>query len=368
VTDALDLLEAARELRRGGEPFVSATVVRVLGSSYRRPGARLLVTQDRVIAGSVSGGCLEADIARKAFFKTETEPVALARYDLRVDDDLGWGLGCNGVVDVLLERVEDGRGPIACLERAIVSQRACGRAVTILGDGRVKLGASLEMADEGAIVASDLPADMSGAVASALRQALAEGATRASSIDGVEVLLEVVVPPPSLFVFGTSHDALPIVTLGKGLGWDVTVCDAAPRWTTRERFRFANAVRFGEASELARAVDVRHRAAAVILSHDYSRDRGYLRALLDSRAEYIGVLGPRRRTERMLTEIASDGWTPPARALNRLHAPVGLDLEADTPAEIALAVVAEIQACMAGASARMLRDKDGPIHLRRACA
>jgi xanthine/CO dehydrogenase XdhC/CoxF family maturation factor len=182
-----------------------------------------------------------------------------------------------------------------------------------------------------------------------------ESATR--SYDGTDVLFEVILPPPHLFVIGTGHDAVPVVRLAKSLGWNVTVCARQIRVSIRERFAGCE-VLFGSPKDLAARIDTHERAFAVVMGHDFDADREHVAMLLASRTRYIGILGPRARTARMLADLGVDAGDP------RVHAPVGLELGAETPEEIALAIVAEIQSVLGKATATHLRDRRGSIHER----
>lgn len=172
----------------------------------------------------------------------------------------------------------------------------------------------------------------------------------------LEALIEAVLPPPRLFVFGAGHDAVPVVAIAETVGWEAFVCEPHARFATRERFGGARAILVGGPTELARRVDDSHRAMAVVMAHDYERDRACLAALLGTNVRYLGMLGPRRRTVRMLAELGMKQEDP------RLHAPVGLALGAETPQEIALSIVAEAQSVLKGASAVSLREHAGAIH------
>jgi len=339
--------------------YMLATVVRVSGSSYRRPGARMLVSGDRWIAGCVSGGCLEGDVLRRGAFRLRGGAPVVVTYDSRSDDDVAWGfgLGCNGVVSVLLENI-DASTPLDPLRfaDACFASESRGVLVTVYesADPRVPVGSRLAVADRTACtIAID-----------AVREAFLEAAMRCAdgassvTIDGVTALVETVLPPPHIFVVGSGHDAVPVALAAKAMGWRVTVVDAHARFATRERFSAVDAIVIGD---LRDAVDRAHRAYAVLMTHDYDRDRAYLDSLLSSRARYIGVLGPERRTSRMLAEIAVSRSLDDA-ALARIHAPVGLDVGAETPREIALAIIGEIQATITGARGARLRERTGPIH------
>lgn len=357
------LLEGWSGLKKTGEDFVIATVVDVRGSSYRRPGARMLVSRERWISGSVSGGCLEGDIIQKGFWRTAQGPIVMT-YDSRVDADAetddelraGLGLGCNGVVDVLLERANASTiDPLAVLETCVRTQTSAAVATVISSDSRaIPLGERLAIrGDElyGAI-GDDL---LTTAIVASAKNALRARTTSVASYGDVRVLVEVFIPPPRLFVLGSGHDAAPLVSMAHAIGWQVFVCLPHARPAAHERFGKADGFVFGPPPDVVRAIDGTDRAAAVIMHHNYAQDRDALGALARSNALYIGVLGPHHRTTRMLGELEM-------RQDNRMHAPVGLALGAETPEEIAVAIVAEVQAVLAEAPASRLRDRAGPIH------
>ncbi|HEX9297954.1 MAG TPA: XdhC family protein [Polyangiaceae bacterium] len=356
----------AAALRSRGVPLLLATVVRVSGSAYRRPGARMLIAEDRWMAGSVSGGCLERDILLRGAFHTRGGSPVLVTYDTTSDDDARWGgaRGCHGVIEVLIERI-DPRSELdpTHFASSCFTAEEVGALATVFAsdDPLVPVGARVA-ARRGHVVGSTLP---EGTVRDTLAQealaALVDGACRARiHLSGrVEALVELFTPAPHLFVLGTRHDALPLVTLAHAIGLTVTVADTWAPAATRTQFAAADCLLFAPPHEIARAVDAHARAAVVVMTHDYERDRDHLAAILGTRARYIGVLGPRARTARMLADA---GVKLTDDMLGRLHAPVGLDLGGETPTEIALAVVAEIQAALAGASTRPLRELPGAIH------
>ena len=367
------IIEAAARLRRQGEPHLVATVVAVHGSGYRRPGARMLLTQFRWIAGSVSGGCLEGDISHKGWWRTRHGEPVVVRYDSRVpdgadDDDIraAFGLGCDGVVEVLLERASTpGRiDPLELASECLRSQRRAAVVTIFRSDvPGVAIGSRLAMRAGGEPWGDALGDDLAAAIAADARVAIERGesATRTYPIAGgtVEAFVEAIVPPPHLFVLGTGHDAVPVVEIARSLGWEVAVCTPRPRVSIRQRFVRADEVLVGTPAEIAARVDQCDRAVAIVMAHDLELDRQHLGMLLATRARYIGVLGPRARTARLLDELGLGTHDDP-----RIHAPVGLELGAETPQEIALASVAEILAVLARAPASNLRDRLGPIHDR----
>lgn len=349
MSEMKSIVRAANELRSRGAPGLLATVVRVRGSSYRKPGARMLLSQERVLAGSVSGGCLEGDVLRRGWWRTDGAGTALVTYDSSADDDDGWGigLGCNGVVDILLERLEPtpGLDPITFFEACTRGQERGALATVFLsGAGDVPIGARLCVTSS-EMTAMGVGEPLRSRLLADARAALEGGKSRCCEykVDGgvVHALVEAVRPPPRLFVFGTGPDAAPVASLAATLGWHVIVCEARPRVSTWARFPMADEIVAITSCDVRAVVDASERAAAVVMSHDFERDRDALALLLASRAAYIGVLGPRRRTEKMLAELGRTMEDD-----TRVRSPVGLAIGSETPQEIALAIAAEVQACL----------------------
>jgi xanthine/CO dehydrogenase XdhC/CoxF family maturation factor len=361
MNETTSLVREAAALRERGEPFLVATVARVRGSSYRRPGARMLLTRDRWIAGSVSGGCLEGDVVKKGWWRTERGP-ALVTYDARGEDGVTWGfgLGCDGVVDVLLERApREGVDALAFVGRCFRAQARGAIATVFAGEG-APVGARVALDARGVVEQDDLDEAVGARLREECRAVLASGATAVASFGAprgpVQALVESVRPPPRLFVLGTGHDAVPVVAIARASGWEVLVCEPHARFATRERFAEADDVVAGDELAIAARIDASDRALAVVMAHDYARDRASLAMALATRALYIGVLGPRRRTARMLEELRI------AAVDARVHAPVGLALGAETPQEIALAIVAEAQSVLTKTPATSLVASSGSIH------
>jgi xanthine/CO dehydrogenase XdhC/CoxF family maturation factor len=356
----LDAILKARRHARG--PLVLATVVAVSGSSYRKPGARMLMGEEGWLAGGVSGGCLEADIVRKAFFWTSTGP-RLLRYDSTGDNPedeggLSFALGCNGVVDVLLERFEP--GPSDALTFAAEARQAGRRAVvaTVYRGPASAVGSRLRLGEDGT-EAGDLSGSLRDAVREAAREALEAGRTWSGPCGGADVLVEVVEPPHPLVIFGGGFDVAPVVAQAAGLGWHVTVVADRPTESLRRRFPLAHAVVSAKARDAADAVPLSARTLAVLMTHSLPQDRELLPRLLPRPLRYLGVLGPRARTERLLAEMSP---APTPAQLDKLHAPMGLDVGAEGAEEIALSVMAELQAVVADRDGGKLRERRAPIH------
>lgn len=339
------LVAAARRLRAAGRPFLSASVLAVRGSGYRHAGARMIASAGEWVAGSISGGCLERDVISKGFWHTRAERARIVTYDQTSDgDDDVVSSGCQGVIDVLLERHEpervDEADVFVAAERCLRDeQRAL--IVTVMRSSRrdLPLGARLILQAERSYVAR-AHAELEALFADTARQALA-GRLPAHTREhaGLTVLIEPMLPPVHLYVFGTGHDAAPLVEIARQLGWSVSVWDASPRSSARQRFQHVDHYLTCELDEAVARASLAARAAAVVMGHHFPRDRAAVEALLASPVPYIGVLGSRQRIEQLLQGTAA--------ADPRVFAPIGLRLGAQTPSEIALAVAAQIQSVLA---------------------
>jgi xanthine/CO dehydrogenase XdhC/CoxF family maturation factor len=335
---------------------VLATVVATEGSVYRRPGARMLVISDGRSIGSISGGCLEADVLERALRLAPGE-CAVVTYDTQSRTDVVWGLGlgCDGVVTVLVER--------PCRRPAyfdFVARGETGVLATVFrGDDRTDAGARLTLVDGGVTPHGRWDEDLVARVVGRAREVCETGRSRTIDLDGVSIFLELVEPPERLVVFGAGQDAVPLVRLASQLGRSVTVVDWRPAFAVPERFPEADAVVRARPEAAGGRVRVDEHTSVVLVTHNYLADRELLEWLAGTPARYIGLLGPRRRAERLLADI---GDVPASALRGRLYAPAGLDVGADTPDEIALAIVAEIQAVRTGRRGGSLRERAGAIH------
>lgn len=322
------ILELWATTERAGESAVLATVVKTSGSSYRLPGARLLLTRTGQRAGSVSGGCLEDDLLKKAWWLTESGSV-VRRYDTTPEGlASGYGLGCNGIIHVLLERVAPGRAEILDLLREVRTSRRARTVVHIL-EPPARAGERCVLDD---------PA--------------------AAAFGGPETFVEVLAPPVHLLIFGAGDDAVPLADLAKYLGWRVSVFDGRAHYARRDKFPRVDELIVRPPAESAANAVIDPWTAAVLMSHSYSQDLDALRELASKPLSYLGILGPRKRSAQLLAEAGIDA----ARLIPALHSPMGLDIGADGPHQVALAVIAEIQASVNGRDGGMLREGLGSIH------
>jgi xanthine dehydrogenase accessory factor len=336
--------QIVRLWQRGGVS-VLVTLVRAEGSSYRQPGARLLLGADGVYAGTISGGCLEAEVIRKAGWMVRDGAV-VERYSTMFDDtaEVPFGLGCGGVVDLLLERVDtpECRALMDAMEAALAGTESV--VVNYLpGDTK---GLRRVVLRDGVVVFASEGLDEK-------KLACAAGLRAGEEYDGRFV--EELRAPQRLFVLGAGDDAKPVVSMAALLGWDVTVADGRGQLARTERFAEAARVVVLGVGAVA-GLGIKAADAVVVMTHSYEQDREMLAALLPVGPRYLGVLAARHRSSLLLSEAAALIGKSVAECCERIYAPVGLDLGGDGPEAIALAVIAEAQAvCMGklGASRRL---------------
>ncbi len=372
------LVEAFDAANERGERCALATVVSVEGSSYRRPGARMLVCEGGTSTGTISAGCLESDVVEHAKRVIRAGKTVLVEYDTAsTSDEMAWGLGlgCNGVVRVLVEPLGPASLYVEPVRRSCEA-RAGGANVTAatvyqhtpsdsrLAARRVRIGARLFIDEDGETGRENLSDEVASLIEGDVRAGAAGARVYEVFGGSVKVFVETLSPPVSLVVFGAGHDALPVVELARGLGWQTEVVDPQARPASLSRFAAADRVTLARPEDVGARVSITPRTLTLLMSHNYSHDLELLKFLLASPARYIGVMGPRKRTERMLSELAAsdDVFSLGDADMARLHAPAGLDIGANAPAEIALSIVAEMRAVLDGRRGGMLRERRGSIH------
>jgi xanthine/CO dehydrogenase XdhC/CoxF family maturation factor len=380
------ILDTAARLRDAGRPFALATVAKINGSAYRQPGTRMLVTADGERYGTISGGCLEDEVAQRALQVLEDGTPIVDGFDLSDDDlILGFGIGCEGVIHMMIEPVPSGEEGSLALVRSLLDRRVPGVIASVIGppdapesgeapsDGShsdaLPLGASLLFDGQGVggALADHLSdrsnGDLADRIVADARSVLDAEQTDIRSYDGVDVLLEYQEPPIHLVVCGDGHDVRPVVRIAREIGWPVTVVGKSAPEKLAQRFPEASEhVFLMNPEEIREKVSLDARTPVVIMNHNFQRDKTLVHRLLRSEVPYVGQLGPSYRTERILDELEDEHGSLPG--IDRVHGPVGLDIGTETPQEIALAIAAEIQAELSGRSAQKLRERDKPIHAR----
>lgn len=330
--------------------MVLATVVGTDGSTYRKTGAQMLLTADGRFAGLLSGGCLEGDLAEHAREVIESGEPRVVRYDMRDarhDELWGLGLGCNGLIEILLQPLLPGEGyqPYAAVAQRLARRTPAGQLIVVASaDPGMKPGASLLWDTEGSI-AHGIPASRREDLLDLARAHFDEYAAGVHfAHDSLELVVLSLRPPPRLVLLGGGPDVVPVLAIARELGWDCAVHDHRPAYTERLRREGSTQVYDRVSGEALPADALRGADAVVIMSHHLHTDLHYLRQVADSTVPYVGLLGPSARRERLLADIGEAA----AGLVGRLHAPVGMDLGGEGPAAIALSVIAQIHAVLHG--------------------
>lgn len=347
-----------------------ATVVKVRGSSYRSPGARMLITDDGQWVGSISGGCLEGDALRKARQVMTSKKSLTVTYDTREESNqnLGIGLGCNGVIDVLIEPIDNGNknNPIHLFESFLNTREPLALATVFSSSAYTGEKFLVSAAHEQQVQFAD--ENLSRLVYPDLVKLFETKRSEARQYIlndlPVEIFLELIQPSISLIIFGGGFDARPVSQMAKSLGWKVMVTDECVAHIAPVFFPSADKLSLCQREFIDRDLEITPYTACILMSHNYEYDRDVLKKLLPSESPYIGILGPRKRFDKMLEEFSSQGIPVTSSDFHRIHSPIGLDIGAETPDEIAISIISEIQGKFANRSGGFLKYRNTPIHLR----
>ncbi len=356
---------------REDEKMILATVVDVVGSGYRRAGARMLIDAEGKSIGTVSGGCLEADVLECAKRVIQMNESAIITYDTTADEKslFGLGMGCSGIVRVLLEAVTRESDIFKSFTRAIENREKEVVATLISAETNQTIGGRIfyNQADQFRL------ANLSGGFENSERlkddcRKIFDGEEKSTiqfyetDTGAAEFFIERIEPPINVLLFGAGFDALPVVRFAKELGWRTTIIDHRAAFANRERLPEADEIIVSHVGDLSDEFFTDENSVAVIITHNYDRDREILFRLLNSSCRYIGALGPKNRTENLIGELRDDGRVFNENKLNQIYAPIGLDIGAETPEEIALAIVAEIRSRLANRNGGFLRERNSSIH------
>lgn len=366
-----DIIAAYRKSEEEKSSTVLATVVKVEGSSYRLPGARMLVSEYGEITGAISGGCLEGDALRRAMLALNQQTNKLVTYDTtnEADESIGIQLGCNGIVHILFEYIdsEDLYNPIALLEK-LLDQRVPAVITTVfsldrntqqLGTCCIQLKNETLIKHPRIISSIDLEPLMTKVNDSeeTLRTVLELNQVK------YELLLEYHLPTIHLLLIGAGNDTQPVAEMAAIIGWEVTVIDGRASHATSHRFEKAKRLVVTAADNFVHQVDIDNYTVAVLMSHNYNFDKTIFKQLINTSCSYIGLLGPKNRFQRLVTELQQEeGVMIDSSVMAKIHGPVGLDIGAQTSAEIALAIIAEIKTFLHRGSGNSLRDRSEKMH------
>ncbi len=369
-----DIVLAFDRAINNGKQTALATVVHVEGSSYRRAGARMLVTEDGELTGAISGGCLEGDALRKARLVMSQNKSMLVTYDTTDDDDakFGVGLGCNGIIHILIEPIfaDKQDNPIA-LFKQFLSKRAPVVLITIfsMSDKQAtQPGTCLILTDQEELRGVFPDEDIKDALLEDAKDVLANGNSVTKTYlygDKFTCFIELLRPTVSVVVFGAGNDAIPIVQLADVLGWHVTLIDGRANYAVQGRFPLAKKIIIAKPEQALAQIDIDSRTIFVLMTHNYNYDMAVLKQLLPMELTYVACLGPKKRLNRMLDELREEGLTITPQQLQSIYGPAGLDIGAETSDEIALSIISEMQAVLKKRNGTPLREK-AVIHNRDA--
>ncbi|WP_426293264.1 XdhC family protein [Dyadobacter endophyticus] len=373
MKEITDIIRSYEQALTSGKRMALATVVHVEGSSYRRPGARMLVTDDGQLTGAISGGCLEGDALRKALLAISQQKNKLVTYDTTDENDttLGVQLGCNGIVHILFEpiKADDAENPVELLKK--ISAKRQNAAVVTLFSLHSRAGTQpgtcfLHLQTDDQVTCNCTDPDMHDLLLNETQAAYERGDSFFKAFDrSLTGFVEYFNTPPSLVIAGAGNDTIPLTEMASVLGWNVTVVDGRTGHATRQRFPKAGKVLVTRAEDVLKHVTVDERTFVLLMTHNYNYDLALLKQLLNVDAcQYVGALGPKKKLERMYAELESDGMVITDEQKAKVFGPVGLDIGAETSEEIALSVLAEIKAVLGKRAGFSLREKLEPIHNR----
>lgn len=362
------IIQAYVQARSEGKRAVLATVVHIEGSAYRAPGARMLITEDGQLTGAISGGCLEGDVLRKALLVITDEKPLLITYDTSDEENalIGVSLGCNGIIRILLEPIRErqSNNVIELLQLAMDKEHQAV-LITFFSPSDKK---QLLQGTQAALINNNILTAAGGLPVAAadilpdLNRVLADKASAFVQYPSFTAFIEYIAPVPSLVIAGAGNDVIPLVQMAALLDWDVTLLDGRPAYANQRRFPGCQ-VMITQPDKALQQIQVNEHTAIVLMSHNYQYDKAVLAQALASTAAYIGILGPKKKKDRLREELAAEGVVLPAQ--DCVYGPIGLDIGAETSEEIALAIIAEIKAVFAGRPGASLRSINGNIHQRK---
>jgi len=374
MTEIESILQAFDKATEAGKKVALATVVHVDGSSYRRPGARMLITEEGQLTGSISGGCLEGDALRKALLAIHSSKTMLVTYDTSDEDDakFGLGLGCNGIIQVLTEPLQGQNGlhVIGLLRKANDSrQKAAIVTLFSLQDKKGPQPGTCFLLNENGECSGNIPFLQKEAVMKEGEQVIKKekSSFKNFQVNNQDIIAftEIILPPVSLVIIGAGNDVIPLVKIADIMGWQSTVVDGRPMYADKNRFLTPSCqVLHSKAEDILQHITIDNRTVFVLMSHNYNYDLAMLKALLERQIVYIGILGPKKKLNMMIEELEENGiiLTPQQRDI--IHGPVGLNIGAETAEEIAVSIVAEIKSVLTSNIPESLRTREDTIHQR----
>lgn len=372
MKELLQIIKAHDAALYAGKKSALAAVVHVDGSSYRRPGARMMVTDEGELTGAISGGCLEGDALRKAMLVLSQQQSKLITYDTSNEDDasIGIQLGCEGVIQVLFEPINPNNknNPIQLLRKAVaLRQQSVLATLFSLQDKKAEQPGTCLLMEANGNISGEIPyPELQDAVMEDVQVAMQQQTSLFKNYQykniSVSAFIEFLQPPVSLVVVGAGNDAIPMMEIADTLGWEVRVVDGRGTHAKPERFAAACQVFVSKPEKVLAQITIDNQTVFVMMTHNYNYDLAMLKALLQRKVVYIGMLGPKKKLERMLDELRDEGIELTDEQLNSIYGPVGLEIGAETAEEIALSIIAEIKAVLSNKTGGLLRNKQDVIH------
>jgi xanthine/CO dehydrogenase XdhC/CoxF family maturation factor len=366
MKELTDIIFAYNKAVSENKKTALATVVYVEGSSYRRPGARMLVTEDGEITGAISGGCLEGDALRKAQFAIFQQNNKLEIYDTTDEEDLKFGvqLGCNGIVYILFEPVQndDLNNPINLLKK-VAGQRKNAVLVTLFNlnkNAAQKGTCGFANEDKSLFINNEMKSFLT-----ACNDVLVQKYTVIKhEEENTSALFQFIPPAMQLIIIGAGNDAQPLMEIASLLGWNIIVVDGRATHATQERFAKADKVIVSKPKDILSQLNIDEQTAVILMTHNYNYDVAALEQLAQTNCNYIGSLGPKEKLQKMLDELIEKGIIIDENKMQDIYGPVGLDIGAETSEEIALSVIAEIKAVFEKRYGTPLKERETEIHIR----
>jgi xanthine dehydrogenase accessory factor len=366
-----EIITAHKQAQQKGMKTALATVVYVEGSSYRRPGARMLVEEDGRMTGAISGGCLEGDALRKALLAIHQNQNKLVTYNSMDEEDVEFGvqLGCNGIVHILFEPIdaEDENNPIALLERSQLFRKETVLVTLFsLNNFHGHQPGTCFFLDEESLHSKIDDAGLNALIQEDATAVLKAGSSSIKEYDSFELtaFVELLQPTVSLVIVGAGNDVFPLVEMTKVLGWKITVADGRSTHANVQRFPNVHQLLTGKPEEIFKQLVVDGWTVFLLMTHNYKYDLAMMKLLLQIKCRYIGTLGPKKRLERMFEELNDEGIIVTDEQRATIHGPIGLDIGAEAAEEIALSVLAEIKAVFAERAGGFLKNRPVSIHTR----
>lgn len=369
-----EIINAYNKAKKNEKRLALATLVHLNGSSYRRPGARMIVDEEGQLTGAISGGCLEGDALRKAVFCIHTQTPKLVVYDTSDEEDatIGIQLGCSGIIQVLFEPIDEHNplNPIELLKKTIHKRQ--NTVLVTLYASQIKkgdtVGTSMLLEDSGEFHNNStfqfVPEPLMQDIKETLTVKKSSFKSYQQNDNTFNAFLSFISPPISLVIVGAGNDAIPLQSIAETLGWEVTIVDGRHTYAKIERFSSACQIIVSKPEKVLQQIPIDDKTVFVLMTHNYNYDYAILKALLGKKIPYIGALGPKKKLDNMINDLKAENIILNEKQKNILYGPVGLELGAETPAEIALSITAEIMSVMNNKKGGSLRNLLTEIHPR----